>query len=105
MNLGTNNFTVYPPSLFMAVMDTRGWLLVRGATNTMMIKTIKEKSYIQSNHDFGELVVKDWKSISLDADNIGFRGTPPLPMPSCTTVEECVTALDKIGLINYTGND
>ena len=38
-------------------------------------------------------------------DQMGFYGAPLQGKPTCATPEECMSKLEALGLINYTGND
>lgn len=44
-------------------------------------------------------------SLKIRDGKIGFNNVAPISKPTCNTLEDCVIAIEALGLINYTGND
>lgn len=106
-SLGRNAATITPPLLLMNGVDARGMVSIRNASvNTMHLWVDNGNiARIKSQNNNGELRLADWSKIRLDSDELGFYDATPRPKPTCATPDECMAELERLGLINYTGND
>lgn len=106
-SLGRNSATITPPLLLMSGLDARGTVSVRNPLINSMHMWIgnDNTAYIKSQNNNGQLLLADWTKIRLDSAELGFYDSTPQPKPTCATPDECMEKLERMGLINYTGND